>query len=174
MRQILFIAIGLVLFLFSAGDMWAVTPKPPGNICFEMLASSPPLIGSMALGVKSAATVTLGNGPTNFYALNGWTVLEASVVGAVLLSGTGHMDQDANGLFHFSVRGVGVDSLNELLMIHLEGYWNIITKTGNGSARLSSKDLHSTNPNLDDESYTFNFLERPCGNFPKPSAILNP
>ncbi len=170
MKQKLFVPIGLALFLFLAGDVLAVTPKPPANICLEMLTNPLVFSGYLPLVVKPVASMTMANGPTNYYALNGWIMFGGNSM-AVLLSGTGHMDKNTNGLFHFSVKGSGAENGPTLIMIHVEGYWNVITKTGSGSGRFSAKEFNST---LEDHNYSFNFLEIPCGNIPNPATLLNP
>ncbi len=172
MKRKPFVLMGLAFFLLFAGNAQAAAPKPPANLCLGITSSSPPLLGYVAAVVKSAASVTTADGPTNYYALNGWSVIEGTVMlGTVLLNGTGHMDKNTNGLFHFSVRGTGFGGVAYFNMIYLEGHWNVITKTGNGSARFFGKTGNSI---VNDSSSTFNFLEVPCKNVSDPSASLNP
>lgn len=168
MKQKVFILILLVLFLVPAAETVAA-PKPPSNICLELIPVPPSAIPFvMSLVVKSVGAMAMADGPTGFYAVNGAMLLAGGMDPPMFhMTGAGHMDKNTEGLFHFSVvSGLQPFSGNNFLIIYIEGNWNVVTKTGNASGRISSKEQGSP---IEDHNYDSSVLEVPCKNLHLPS-----
>ena len=158
MKHKLYLLVLLVLFPFLAGETLAA-PKPPANICFQLIPTSPPVFTLViSLVVKSVGSMTMADGPTNFYAINGYSHIGNSSGETSHVTGTGHMDKDTNGMFHFSVGGSGI--LPVFSTIQIEGYWNLVTKAGNGFGRVTLKE-DETSP-TQDYNTNFTLLEVFC------------
>ena len=129
MFRILFILFVLILFLFPAGETQAV-PKPPARICAQLVdMADPGNLLRLVLLVKSSGTMKTADGPTPFYALNGFAF---SQPGAdpwnYPLVGTGYIYK-GDDQFYFSFGGSTVFS-GTFFSAYMYGYWGLVHKSG--------------------------------------------
>jgi hypothetical protein len=125
MKNRIYILVVLVLCLFLAGETLAA-PKPPAKICFDLGASGGH--ATMALVIKSNGSMTMGDGATNYYVVNG-TIFQTVQNGGPWVypvSGTGYMQKgSAANTFHFSLAGSTFFG-DTFYTIHSDGFWDVV------------------------------------------------
>jgi hypothetical protein len=127
MKHLLLLLLVVSLF-FCLVENSVAASKPPAKLCIDM---TPGLDSYLVIVTKSVASVTMADGSTAFYSLNGAVFATPNVTQwNVTLTGTGHMYKDVDAdWFHFSATGFshtpfGWDPID------IEVYWNVVTKTG--------------------------------------------
>ena len=143
MKRLPLVILALTLFFSLVGGTMAAS-KPPAKLCLDM---TPVLDSFVVIVTKSVANVTMADGPTPFYSVNGAVFAIPGVLQwNITLTGAGHMYKDADAdWFHFSASGLSVtpygwDTLN------IEVYWNVVTKTGTLNYLVGSGFKRSITP----------------------------
>jgi hypothetical protein len=117
----------MVLVLCLAGSALAATPRPPKSLIAQLSGHPPDYC--LILAIKKTASVKLGSGAQNIYAINGeW--LRGPASNSIPVTGTGHMAADQ---FHFSLTGSDLFPYtdgSQLLTFNAQGFWDVALQTG--------------------------------------------
>jgi len=156
MKRFLLVIFVLTLFFSLLGETMAAS-KPPAKICLDM---NPTLNSFVVIVTKSVASVTMADGATPFYSVNGAIFASpGKPQWNAPLVGTGHMYKDADeDWFHFSASGFTVSPYG-FDIVSVEVFWNVVTKTGT---------LHYGSPKTGYEA-TITPVEIKCGIIEIPS-----
>lgn len=158
MKKTVGILLAVVVTMFFALNANA-GPKPPKYICFNW---SPAFVQSLVVIKPAGNTAPYAGGRIKFYSINGeFVTTDINNVSAPLV-GTGHMDGDT---FHFSVTGSTYSTEFTLTQVafHLEGFWNVTTKTGTGSGLTVFHNPWTSAPGTDFRQYTLQEVD--CSTF---------
>ncbi len=126
-RLLLIVPIVLTLLFFLFGDAMAA-PKPPAKLCLDM---NPGLNSYLVIATKSFASITMGDGATPLYSVNGVIFASPHVQQwNAALVGTGHMYKGADAeWFHFSASGFLVGPYG-FDIVSVEVFWDVVANTG--------------------------------------------
>ncbi len=107
-------------------------------------------------------TAPYAGGKLKFYSVNGEFVNTFVDNISAPIVGTGHMDGDT---FHFSVTGSTYSTAYTLTheAYHLEGFWNVTTRTGTGSGLTVGEDPSTGNPAT--SFFEYDLVEVDCSTF---------
>jgi hypothetical protein len=127
MKRYLISIFVLTLFFSLLGETMAAS-KPPAKLCLDM---NPALNSFVVIVTKSVASVTMADGATAFYSVNGAIFASPGhPQWNAPLVGTGHMYKDADvDWFHFSASGFTVSPYG-FDIVSVEVFWDVVTKTG--------------------------------------------
>ena len=127
MKRYLISIFVLTLFFCLLGEAVAAS-KPPAKICLDM---NPALNSFVVIVTKSVASVTMADGPTAFYSVNGAIFASPGhPAWNAPLVGTGHMYKGADAdWFHFSASGFLVSSYG-FDIVSVRGFWDVVANTG--------------------------------------------
>lgn len=150
MKRLLLVPLVLTLLFFLLGEAMAA-PKPPAKLCLDM---NPGLNSFVVIVTKSVTNVTMADGATAFYSVNGAIFASPGhPQWNAPLVGTGHMYKGADAdWFHFSASGFLVSPYG-FDIVSVEVFWDVVAKTGT---------LHYMSPGTGYKS-TITPIEISCG-----------
>ncbi len=127
MKRILLITLVLTLLFLVLGEAMAA-PRPPAKLCLDM---NPDLNSFLVIVTKSVTSVTMADGATPFYSVNGVIFASPGVQQwNAALAGTGHMYKGADAnWFHFSASGFVVSPYG-FDIVSVEVFWDVAESTG--------------------------------------------
>lgn len=121
------IVIALMIIFFSfcyGGEVLAAGYKPPSAICFNLQGGTEIL----TLTIKAMGKVTMADGSTQFYAING-VFFDPSDGFSMPLAGTGYMSSGQyNRIFNFDVTASGFYQTQRV--INYLGDWDVVEGSG--------------------------------------------
>jgi len=127
MKRFLVAVFVLTVFFSLLGEPMAAS-KPPARMCIDM---NPSLNSFLVFVTKSAASVTMADGVTPFYSVNGVIFASPGLPQwNAPLAGTGHMYKETDAdWFHFSASGFTVSPYG-FDIVSVELFWDVVAKTG--------------------------------------------
>ncbi len=137
MKKILLITLVLVISLSLTGAAMARArgPKVAPLTCLSWTMGS----FKTVLSIKPwSGNIAVFGEKIKYYAIHG--ELSNGFDFSAPLTGTGHLD---GNIFHFSLISVG-QYAGFLDTVHFEGYWDVVSQTGNGMYNITYTDDSST------------------------------
>jgi hypothetical protein len=151
MKKIFLAVLVFALSLSLAGVAMAAAPKPPANICLGWSG----LTG--VLYIKASGNTTSSVGKVKFYTIVGEITNSGSY--SAPATGTGHMK---GNVFHIGITGFNKYVDGRVWLYILEGFWDVVNKTGTGSLQGIVRDNATGNAVVEDDQPTLTLVLQDC------------